>query len=500
MPVKTIENVENWDQYTLEAPICEINLTASGEDITIKVGEETALGGERYVSIGDENAYLVDSSFLEPFEYGLYDVLKVEEIPDMEEPLRLEVQSGSDQYTIEKQEDSGLAYADDYVWFLGGKPLDTSLTQTLLDYVTDIEWSECVNYKATDLSKYGLDAPAATLTLTYTNEESESEQTFVLEIGSEASSGYYVRLAGSQMVYTIPASAAEAMLYTTYEDLKPTDVLLMDWTEVTSVEIQLDGESYTIYRTTQTETDEDGNETETVVYTLNGEEIDGAAITDLLDGLESTGYAGTAVPETGEEIRFVIHRNHASFPQVEIAFYRYNSSDCLTVLNGEPTVYVSREDIVDLVEYFRQEEEPVVLLFYGDHNPWLGDGNSVYEALGLNLDLSTEEGFYNYYSTRYLFWANDAAKACLGQDFQGEGPTISPNYLMTLLFDLCGWEGSAYLQVTREVMAQIPVSNTATGLYVEDGTLTDQLSPEGEDLMTRFRQLQYYYRKNFFYG
>lgn len=347
---KTIENVENWDEYTLEAPICEINLTASGEDITIKVGEETALGGERYVSIGDENAYLVDSSFLEPFEYGLYDVLKMEEIPDMEEPLRLEVQSGSDQYTIEKQEDSGLAYADDYVWFLGGKPLDTSLTQTLLDYVTDIEWSECVNYKATDLSKYGLDAPAATLTLTYTNEESESEQTFVLEIGSEASSGYYVRLAGSQMVYTIPASAAEAMLYTTYEDLKPTDVLLMDWTEVTSVEIQLDGESYTIYRTTQTETDEDGNETETVVYTLNGEEIDGAAITDLLDGLESTGYAGTAVPETGEEIRFVIHRNHASFPQVEIAFYRYNSSDCLTVLNGEPTVYVSREDIVDLVE------------------------------------------------------------------------------------------------------------------------------------------------------
>ena len=177
------------------------------------------------------------------------------------------------------------------------------------------------------------------------------------------------------------------------------------------------------------------------------------------------------------------------------------SQEDRTILNNYlGSVADTIDYIAELVDYFRQEEEPVVLLFYGDHNPWLGDGNSVYEALGMNLDLSTEEGFYNYYSTRYLFWANDAAKACLDREFQGEGPTISPNYLMTLLFDLCGWEGSAYLQATREIMAQIPVINTATGLYVEDGTLTDRLSAEGEALMTRFRQLQYYYRKNFFYG
>ena len=30
-----------------------------------------------------------------------------------------------------------------------------------------------------------------------------------------------------------------------------------------------------------------------------------------------------------------------------------------------------------------------------------------YEAMGLDLDFSTEEGFYNYYSTRYLIWANE---------------------------------------------------------------------------------------------
>ena len=127
---KTIENVENWDEYTLEAPICEINLTVDGEDVTIKVGEETGLGGQRYVSIGDENAYLVDNSFLEPFKYGLYDVLKMEEIPEMDTPVRLEHEADGDSFTIEKQEDSGLAYSDEYIWFLGEKALDTDLTES----------------------------------------------------------------------------------------------------------------------------------------------------------------------------------------------------------------------------------------------------------------------------------------------------------------------------------------------------------------------------------
>ena len=130
---KTIENVENWDEYTLEAPICEINLTVDGEDVTIKVGEETGLGGQRYVSIGDENAYLVDNSFLEPFKYGLYDVLKMEEIPEMDTPVRLEHEADGDSFTIEKQEDSSLAYSDEYIWFLGEKALDTDLTESLLE-------------------------------------------------------------------------------------------------------------------------------------------------------------------------------------------------------------------------------------------------------------------------------------------------------------------------------------------------------------------------------
>ena len=141
----------------------------------------------------------------------------------------------------------------------------------------------------------------------------------------------------------------------------------------------------------------------------------------------------------------------------------------------------------------------MVLVLFGDHNPWLGDGNWVYHNLGINLDLSTEEGFTNYYGTRYLIWANDAAKEALGTDLTGEGPAISPNYLMTEFFDLCGWTGPAYMQAIREVKEQVPVINVPTGLYVENGTLTERLSSAGEELVKRYEALEYHSGKHFLY-
>ena len=55
------------------------------------------------------------------------------------------------------------------------------------------------------------------------------------------------------------------------------------------------------------------------------------------------------------------------------------------------------------------------------------------------------------------------------------------------------------MQATRAVMEQVPVMNTPTGLYVEDGTLTGTLTPEGQSLVDDYNMLQYYYRKHFLY-
>lgn len=130
-------------------------------------------------------------------------------------------------------------------------------------------------------------------------------------------------------------------------------------------------------------------------------------------------------------------------------------------------------------------DEPLVLVFFGDHKPWLGNNGSVYSAYGINIDTSTEEGFLNYYSTRYLILANDAAKEICNNDFTGEGETISVSFLMNKVFALCGYKGDAYMQLTRDIASRTPIIHRTDAMTEGDKKLYDCIS--------------YYYRKNFMY-
>lgn len=348
---KTIEDVEDFDQYGLEVPVCAITVTA-GETYELAIGQETTMGGERYFSVGDGNVYLVDEEIIDTFSYGLYDLLTYETIPDMTDVMYVTVSAGEESFTLNYQENSGLSYSDEYVWFLNDEALDTELTESFLSNVTGLSWIECVNYNAEDLSAYGLDDPAATVKVRYilTKEESTSAQDFILEIGDDTGDGCYARIAGSNMVYLIDSAVREAMLYTTSADLMPDEVILLDWDEVTAFDFTLNGETCTVTRDTKTVTDDEGNETEETVYLLNGEEVDISGITDVLDDLTSAGYAAGLTPERSEEIRIVFHRDRETFPEVELAFYAYNSSACLTTLNGASTVLADRTGVAALVE------------------------------------------------------------------------------------------------------------------------------------------------------
>lgn len=144
-----------------------------------------------------------------------------------------------------------------------------------------------------------------------------------------------------------------------------------------------------------------------------------------------------------------------------------------------------------MVEAFRASDQPVVLVFFGDHKPWLGEQSVTYDALGIDIRSGTTDCFYNYYATDYLIWANDAAKAVLGRDFTGTGPDISPCYLMNLLFEQCGWSGPGWLKLTNRVRSSLPVLHT-TGQYLSDGTLTDTLTEQQQTLLTEMTHAQYY--------
>lgn len=148
----------------------------------------------------------------------------------------------------------------------------------------------------------------------------------------------------------------------------------------------------------------------------------------------------------------------------------------------------------DLVESLRKNPAPVVLIFFGDHKPALGEGDSGYKSMGINIDLSTLDGLVNYYTTPYVIWANDAAKAKLGKDFVGEGPDLSPFLLMRYLFDTMGWPHDGMMAVQDEYLPHTTVLHPP---YIrKDGEY--QVLEGNESLLETVRQYRSmeYYRAN----
>ena len=194
--------------------------------------------------------------------------------------------------------------------------------------------------------------------------------------------------------------------------------------------------------------------------------------------------------------------------------YQGHSPYADDALNG--TEYVSHEGISDeayytvnnylnviadtgkqaaaYVDRFREIEEPVVLVFFGDHKVTFGAGNSYYEEMGVCTQVYTSEGFRNLYTTPYLIWANDAAKQALGKSFAGSGRDISPCYLMAEIFDCCGWEGPSWLQYQRSVREELPLLQSKN-IYKTATGYNARLSQEQSDALAERKIVEYYIRE-----
>lgn len=196
-------------------------------------------------------------------------------------------------------------------------------------------------------------------------------------------------------------------------------------------------------------------------------------------------------------------QTHGPYNTSEAAEHSYLTGDyseaCVNAMDHYMEL-VSNSDVqlAGLVEQLRAESEPVVLVLFADHLPWMGDGSVYYEEMGVNFDMDTEAGFLTYYSTDYLIWANDAAKELLGNDFVGEGPTVSSCYLMNLLFEQCGWDGPDFMQAMDDMREVFPVV-TSNGCYVVDGVFTDEIPARRAALFSEFESLQYLWRTQFLF-
>ncbi|MEA4919793.1 MAG: LTA synthase family protein [Clostridiaceae bacterium] len=160
-------------------------------------------------------------------------------------------------------------------------------------------------------------------------------------------------------------------------------------------------------------------------------------------------------------------------------------------------INLTDKSIKNLIETLRLDDEPVVVVFFGDHDPWLGDNSFVYEEADISLDSGTEDGFYNYYCTPYLIWANDSAKEVTGGEFEGDGGDFSPCFLMNRLFKECGYGGNAYMKASSQLLEYVDVVNLSGVFRTSDGVLTTSLEGEAAEQYSLLKKLEYYMKRDY---
>lgn len=154
----------------------------------------------------------------------------------------------------------------------------------------------------------------------------------------------------------------------------------------------------------------------------------------------------------------------------------------------------TNDALYNLVEYIDSTDEPTILIFFGDHNPYLGEKAYAYIEAGIDMDTSTINGFENYYTVPYVIHANKKAKKIFNKDFKGKLETISPNFLMNELFEYMGLKGNEYLQYTSKVKKEI---NVIGDIYIkEKNTYIYVKNSQKKEIINEFFNVNYYWANN----
>ena len=147
----------------------------------------------------------------------------------------------------------------------------------------------------------------------------------------------------------------------------------------------------------------------------------------------------------------------------------------------------------ELKEYFSQQNEPVVLVFFGDHLPYLGDNQVGYAELGMAEDPYWSD--LGSYQTPFVIWANDTAFEMLDWSTAAELPeTISASFLGAAVLELTGHSSdSSWFSFLNELRREFPIVQKNT-VVLPDGSivnpnLQDDQPPVG---IEKWRQWSYY--------
>jgi phosphoglycerol transferase MdoB-like AlkP superfamily enzyme len=157
----------------------------------------------------------------------------------------------------------------------------------------------------------------------------------------------------------------------------------------------------------------------------------------------------------------------------------------LTISGYMSLIQMSDAALGKLIEFFEGEDEPTIILMFGDHQPNSTVTKPILNLMGIEEDTEDWSVRSNQYIVPFVLWANYDIE-------EQDGIVTSLNYLNILLSENAGFELSGYQTFRKRLSEKYPVI-TANFCINSRGELFswDELDPEDDEDLLLYKQLQY---------
>lgn len=379
---RVLEDVDDLEEYGLDSPANTIKIVTKSEDedgddttTTLYVGDENSSTSQYYVRKDDEKTvYLVDSSCVEPFTKTLYDYAQMEDFPAISSTDTITKISvdGDNSYELKKD-------ADTSVWSVSANgeedKADSATVSSLVSSFGSMAYNSMADYKCEDKSKYGLDKPYSTITVDYQEEAETSDDNaetsdsetpdsaettemvdkqLTILVGNEADdSNRYVMVNDSNEVYTMSEETLSALTDKTEEDFWDMTVSYVSVNSLASLKVNYQGTDYKVNASRETSTDEDGNDTETVTYKLDGADLDETTFTTFYNKLINMAAQKrlTEKYDPDGDAELTVTFTEEDGDTLEVSYYSYDTNYYAAVVDNK--VYlVNKMNVKELFTAF----------------------------------------------------------------------------------------------------------------------------------------------------
>lgn len=183
----------------------------------------------------------------------------------------------------------------------------------------------------------------------------------------------------------------------------------------------------------------------------------------------------------------VTMQNHGPYtdvnPDADVKLLNNNLSEEETniLTNYASIVKQSDEALEYLVEYFRNIEEPTIIVVFGDHQPVLG--NSYHDTGYFNDDYINNA--FKQYQTPLMVWSNY-------RDYKQDIGYIDASYLGAMTLEYAGLQVDPYYHLLLDKARIIPAYNSGFSINKRGDVISnDQLDEEAVSALKDLWMLQY---------